>query len=59
MRKYQPEQPPKKRSFLLIFVNFCEKIEIFVIFCEFLPPILAQLAHLIENPSLITTGFRR
>jgi hypothetical protein len=49
MRKYRPEQPAQKCSFLRIFVNFCEKVEIFVIFCDFLPPISAQLAHLIEN----------
>jgi hypothetical protein len=48
-RKYPKPYLLKTRSFLRIFANFCEKIEISVIFCEFLPPISAQLAHLIEK----------
>jgi hypothetical protein len=50
MRKYRQSTLLKSGEFLLIFVNFCKFLRISVIFCDFLPPISAQLAHLIENP---------
>jgi hypothetical protein len=56
MRKYPKLYLLKSGSFLPIFANFCKFLRISVIFCNFLPPISTQLAHLIEKLSLVKTA---
>jgi hypothetical protein len=50
MRKSLLPRVLKSGPFLRIFANFCKFLQISVIFCDFLPPISPQLAHLIEKP---------